>query len=108
MPTDSFIVSHSLPLRGADINKLTAILSNMQGIQAICAEERGRQVTLTYNLLLVGLSDIENAFDVAGAKEPLGLIKKIHRSWTKFTEQNARDSVLAPIRDCCNRPPAGG
>ncbi|MFA6021089.1 MAG: hypothetical protein WC722_12570 [Rhodospirillales bacterium] len=107
MTTDSLVVTHSLPLRGADARKLTAILSAKPGIRSILTGEDGRNAAITYDLLLLSLSDIETAVDAAGAKEPLGMLKKVRLGWTKFTEQNVRDRMLAPIRDCCNRPPAG-
>lgn len=105
MTTDPLIVTHSLPLRGADPEKLAAALAVGPGIHEVRAEEDGLHIAITYDIRRASLDDVERALVEAGATEPAGLIEKIRLAWTRFTEENTRVSVTTPYRECCNKPP---
>lgn len=107
MSREQLTVSHTLLLRGADPKKLIASLADLPGIKGAHATMDGRHVTVTYDLELIGLDAIERLIIAAGATLPSSLFERIRLGWLGFTERNARDNALTPVRDCCSRPPDG-
>ncbi len=105
MTTDPLIITHTVPLRGADATSVVAALTAAPGVRHIAADAEGRHVHITYDLRHLRGDDIEKAIDGAGARPATGPLTSLRRSWRRFTEGNILASVSRPYSSCCNKPP---
>jgi copper chaperone CopZ len=105
MDHDLLVVTHGFPLNGADSVRLEAALSGVTGVKQVSMA--GATVRVTYDLAQADLDIILDQIAKAGGAASCGLFERIRLGWLRFSEKNRRDNILAPVRDCCNKPPGG-
>ena len=82
-------------------------LSILPGIQRVSTNWSQGEVLVTYDILEIRMDEVIDALETLGFMRSEGLISRIQRGWTRFTEQNAVDNALYEPHCCCNRPPLG-
>lgn len=107
MSTEMFIVTHRIPLRGAETTAVVAALNDLQGVNFVEADSHGRHIRISYDLRHLSVDDIEMAVDACGGQPAKGLISALRRAWVRFTDDNTLTTVAAPVSPCCSRPPTG-
>ncbi|NOZ51996.1 MAG: hypothetical protein GXP08_02450 [Gammaproteobacteria bacterium] len=84
---------------------LIPYLMAMMGVKQVVVEVD--KTHITYDLLQVTESQIENALVEVGVQLGGGWLERLRRGWVHGNEEIELDNLAAPAAACCNRPPPG-
>ena len=82
-----------------EVNAIEAKLRDMMGVTEVIVQ--GMQLSITYDLLLVDQSHIEQVLNLDN-----GWWQRLRRGWVHNAEKNELRNLVSGSRACCNWPPS--
>jgi len=80
------------------------VLCNKNGVSEVRLDEQCKVISVEYDLLKVTFEEIEKWLVDSNIIFSKGFLDRWKRGWSKFTEQNELDNLLAKPTSCCDDP----
>ncbi len=110
MSSSPHLVTRTISLAqmaGTDCEEcVTEALSLVDGVQKIAADWKQGLVTVTYDLHVTRLNEVEKILVDIGYSLADGFMATRKREWQHYTEKNEMDN-LKHVAHCCSKPPQG-
>lgn len=92
----------------AELARIEKRLMERDGMISVSGDNRKNVLVVEYDLRRIGFEEIERFLRELGLELSRTFLERWKRGMAKFTEQNERDNLKAPISSCCHDPKGTG